>query len=307
MKTLTDLFEDYLDHLRSLQSSPWYIASNVSVGGMFLRWLETIGVRSADQLRRIHLEAWPKHLTGCRTYRGLPLKLNTFNKRLGVARLFMKYLAGQGCVPTAWVNVVRYVREPKMLPSSVLNHEQVRRLLQHVATTDAMGWRNRALLEVVYSAGLRASELLGLNVTDVDFAAGTALVLGKGRKQRVVPIGKTALRVLESYLRAVRPFLVRDPAEPALFLNHAGRRLNYQVLLRMVHRYAGQAGLEITVTPHTFRRSCTTELIRGGANLYHVKELLGHEKLDTLEHYTRLTIEDLKKTHARCHPRERNS
>ena len=138
------------------------------------------------------------------------------------------------------------------------------------------------MLEVLYSTGIRVGELLGLNVTDVDLDNATAVVLGKGNKQRVVPIGKTALRLLESYLKAVRPFLLSRADEPALFLNHAGQRMPY----------------------HTFRRSCTTELIRAGANLYHVKELLGHEDLETLKHYTKLTIEDLKATHARCHPRE---
>jgi site-specific recombinase XerD len=112
------------------------------------------------------------------------------------------------------------------------------------------------------------------------------------------------LRLLKSYLKAVRPFLLSQADEPALFLNHAGQRMPYHTFRRIVHRSAEAAGLEINVTPHTFGRSCTTELVRGGANLYHVKELLGHENLETLKHYTKLTIEDLKATHARCHPRE---
>jgi site-specific recombinase XerD len=141
-------------------------------------------------------------------------------------------------------------------------------------------------------------------VTDLDLDNATAVVLGKGNKQRMVPIGKTALRLLESYLKAVRPFLLSQADERALFLNRAGQRMPYHTFRRIVHRSAEAAGLDINVTPHTFRRSCTTELIRGGANLYHVKELLGHENLGTLKHYTKLTIEDLKATHARCHPRE---
>jgi len=108
------------------------------------------------------------------------------------------------------------------------------------------------------------------------------------------------------YLKAVRPFLLKKADEQALFLNQAGERMPYHTFRRMVQRYAQAAGLDIKVTPHTFRRSCTTELIRGGANLYHVKELLGHENLETLKHYTKLTIEVLKATHARCHPRERS-
>ncbi|MGH7945854.1 MAG: tyrosine-type recombinase/integrase [Opitutaceae bacterium] len=175
-----------------------------------------------------------------------------------------------------------------------LPHAQVKKLSAKIDTTSAEGFRDRAVLELLYSAGLRAAELLGLDVADVDLANATAIVMGKGRKQRVVPIGKTALRLLESYLRGVRPFLVRDANERALWLNHAGQRLRYAVLLRRVHEHADRLDLPVTVTPHTFRRSCTTELIRGGANLWHVKELLGHEHLDTLQHYAKLTIADLK-------------
>jgi site-specific recombinase XerD len=163
------------------------------------------------------------------------------------------------------------------------------------------------MLELLYSTGLRVSEMLGLNITDVDFTHATAIVLGKGNKQRVVPIGKTALRLTQSYLKAVRPFLVRDHGQVALFLDRFGKPMPYATFLRRVHRYTAQAGLDINVTPHTFRRSCTTELIRGGANLYHVKELLGHETLDTLKHYAKLTINDLKATHHKCHPRERGT
>ena len=112
---------------------------------------------------------------------------------------------------------------------------------------------------------------------------------------------------LENYVRAcVRSCLRAIPAEPALFLDERASRLPYHTLRRLVHACAQRAGLDVNVTPHTFRRSCTTELLRGGADMYHVKELLGHESLDTLKHYARLTIPDLKKAHQRCHPRERD-
>ncbi len=128
---------------------------------------------------------------------------------------------------------------------------------------------------------------------------------GKGDKQRVVPVGKTALRFLETYMVGIRPFLIKDKAEKALFVSVEGNRLSYGTYNTTIKRLAEKSGVDAYVTSHTFRRSCTTELIRGDANMYHVKELLGHESLDTLKHYARLTITDLKKTHARCHPRER--
>jgi integrase/recombinase XerD len=138
----------------------------------------------------------------------------------------------------------------------------------------------------------------------VDLVNASVRVWGKGSRERIVPIGKTALRLLESYLRAVRPYLLRDASEPAMFIAR-GQRLPYTSVLRVVHQYTDKLGLNVTVTPHTFRRSYTTELIRNGANVYHVKELLGHQDLHTLKHYARLNIGDLQKTHAQCHPRER--
>jgi integrase/recombinase XerC len=175
-----------------------------------------------------------------------------------------------------------------------------------VATDTAEGYRNRALLELLYSSGIRAAELLGLDLADLDFAGRTAMVMGKGRKQRVVPFGSTAARFLETYIKAIRPHFLSDASQSALFLDNAGRRLPYHSLRRIVHACSEGSGLDINVTPHTLRRSCTTELLRSGANMYHVKELLGHESLDTLKHYARLTITDLKRTHQRCHPRERD-
>jgi integrase/recombinase XerD len=295
-KTLTDLLMAYLAYGQSLRRSPYTLRSQRQHGQAFLEWLETTHViRTADRLRGDHLEAWQKHLAAHRTGRGQPLKARSLNKHIECLRGFLGYLAAHGHVLASLPQGLALVQEPRLLPGSVLDHAQVKRVLRSVNTTHAHGYRDRTLLELLYSTGLRAAELLGLNVGDVDLTHATALVTGKGNKQRLVPIGRTALRMLESYLRAVRPFLVRHLSEPALFLNRAGNRLPYHTFLQLVHRYADAQDLGVTVTPHTFRRSCTTELIRGGANLYHVKELLGHESLETLKHYTKLTIVDLKK------------
>lgn len=306
IKTLADLAAAYQAHRESLRLSPFLLRVTRYHLQNFADWLEnTYQIRTADRLQSQHLENWQKHWASRRTRRGLPLKPKSLNKQVESLRGFLKYLAGHGLILQALVDKLQYVKEPRLLPSSVLDHAQVKIVLKAVDTTHAEGCRDRAILELLYSSGVRARELVGLNVQDVHLDNATALVMGKGQKQRVVPIGKTALRQLESYIKAVRPFLVRDPGETALFVNHRGERLLYHTLLRLVHRQTAGQGLEVNVTPHTFRRSCTTELIRGGANLYHVKELLGHETLETLRHYTRLTIEDLKKTHAKCHPRER--
>lgn len=306
MKTLHEWLADYLAHAAALGKSPVYLRTVRFQALAFLRWLlESHQVATADLLRREHLDAWTKHLAAHRTAKGLPLKPRSVNKQIESVRGLLHWIGVRGIVPAALVDALIYVNEPQFLPTSILPHAQVKKLSAKIDTTDAAGFRDRAMIETLYSTGVRAAELCGLDVADVDLGNATAIVTGKGNKQRVVPIGKTALRLLESYLRGVRPFLIKKPGERALWLNRNGERVAYAVLLRRMHEHADRLDLPVTVTPHTFRRSCTTELIRGGANLWHVKELLGHEDLDTLHHYTKLTISDLKKTHARCHPRER--
>jgi len=162
------------------------------------------------------------------------------------------------------------------------------------------------MLELLYSSGLRAAELLGMDVDSVDLEHRVVTVVGKGRKGRVVPVGATALRFIESYLKAVRPPLATDPACQALFVDGTGKRLPYHTLRRIVLRAGADAGLVEPLTAHMFRRSCTSELVRGNANLYHVSRMLGHETLDTLRHYVRLNIADIQKTHRLTHPRERD-
>ena len=136
----------------------------------------------------------------------------------------------------------------------------------------------------------------------MDFTSATARCSARARKNGLVPIGRTALRLLESYLEAcARSCSGTRGSRPCSSI--AGAAAGLSKFLRLVHRHAARVGVAMTVTPHTFRRSCATEMIRGGANLYHVKDLLGHETLDTLRHYVKLNVEDLRKTLARCHPR----
>jgi integrase/recombinase XerC len=305
-KTLRQWLDSHLEYGRALNQSRFTLRARRYHGYNFLDWLEThYSVQTPDRLKSEHLEAWAKFLAGLTTCHGLPLKPKTTNKLIQSVRTFLRYLSERQLVPTSLVSALIYVKEPKLLPTSVLTHAQVKAMLQAIPTTDVVGWRDRAMLELLYSAGLRARELLGLNVADVDFKSATAIVFGKGQKERIVPIGKTALRLVESYVKGVRPFLLKDPKESAMFLNRVGKRFPYEALLRRVHFYSKGIGVNLNVTPHTFRRSCATEMIRAGANLYHVKDLLGHETLDTLRHYAKLNVEDLRKTLARCHPRER--
>jgi len=307
VKPLFELLDDYQVHRQARGYSPetLYKGRRNLLG--FLRWLATVHqVTTSGELGPRHLEAWQKRLHGYRTGRGLPFKPLSINKLIESVRGFLKFLTARGHVPGVLNGVLCSVKKPILLPTSVLTHAQVRKLLAHIPTSDPQGYRDRTLLELLYSTGIRRKEALQLKLTDIDFGHATALVMGKGSKQRVVPVGRTAMRHLETYVKAVRPFLQREASDQDLFLDRTGKVLTGPALRVRLLRYAASLDVPFAVTPHTFRRSCATELIRGGANLYHVKDLLGHEDLDTLKHYVKLTIADLKKTHEKCHPRERD-
>lgn len=307
MKTLADLSRSYYDHLRSIRISPETLRKTREKVSHFTSWLSrTAGIVTADDLRPGHLVAWHRHLAGIRTVKGHPLKARSINFYIVKIRGFIGYLAKNGYVQSGLLSALPFVKEPLRLPGNVLAHARMKKFLSGIATDSPAGQRDRAMFELLYSTGIRIGELLTLDVEHIDFTHRTAQVTGKGDKQRIVPIGRTALRYLASYIRAVRPYLLKSPLEKALFVNQAGRRLTYGNFRLILKAVSGRLKPEETVTAHTFRRSCTTELIRGGANMYHVKELLGHESLDTLKFYTRLTILDLKKTHEKCHPREKD-
>lgn len=297
----------YLDGQRTLGRSPVHLRVVGFQLRAFARWLDAAQPGAAvEDLQVGEVERWVRSLTTRASLRGGHLKPSSINKSIVVVRTFLQWLKRDGKVSSALAVAAVCVKEPRLLPQSVLTHQQMRTLLLRTKTDSSEGMRDRAMWELLYSSGVRVAELLGLNVGDLDLAASTALVTGKGDKQRIVPFGQTAARYVESYVRGIRPLLLMDTEERALWLTRNGRRVSYAACRRRLAEHAASLNLPCVVTPHTFRRSCTTELIRSGANLWHVKELLGHENLDTLHHYVRLTIIDLKKTHARCHPRERD-
>lgn len=302
----TALLDQHLERLRSLGFSPGTVRSRSYTVREFLRWLAAAhGVGTPERLTVDHLRSWQVALSRHRTSHGEALRPRSVNKKIEGVRRYLADLHELGQLSAPLAGTLQYVKEPKLLPRA-LRHEQVRELLQGIDITRPEGYRDRTMLELLYSSGLRAAELLGLDVDGVDFELQVVTVLGKGRKERVVPVGATALRFLEGYLRAVRPALVRDPACRALFVDAAGKRLPYHTLRRIVLRAGARAGLLEPLTAHMFRRSCTSELVRGNANLYHVSRMLGHEGLDTLRHYVRLNIADIQKTHRLTHPRERD-
>lgn len=225
----------------------------------------------------------------------------TLARQLSALRGLCRFLVRAGRLPANPVRAIRMPRRTRRLPRS-LTHEQIRALLASPPCADPVGLRDRALLEVLYGSGLRASEVVGLRVRDVQQEGRELRVVGKGGKERVVILTEAARRSLEAYLQRGRPQLVRGQEVEALFISVRGRPLSVRGLQYLVQRLVARwPGLR--ATPHTFRHTFATHLLEGGADLRVVQELLGHANLATTQIYTHLSRARLKEVYDRSHPR----
>ena len=227
----------------------------------------------------------------------------TVARRLASLRSFFKFGLREGWVATNPAKPLRNPRKGRNLPH-FLSAEDIGRLLATPPAQGRQGLRDRAILETMYSAGLRVSELVGLEDGDVDFEGGVLRVRGKGRRERLAPIGSFAADAVKQWL-AVRRLHVHEPTGPSapLFVNKFGRRLTTRSVARMLEKYLRQAGLDTRTTPHSLRHSFATHLLDRGADIRSVQELLGHKSLITTQIYTHLSTAALRQAYERAHPR----
>ena len=227
----------------------------------------------------------------------------TVARKVAAAKTFFSFLASEGRIKN---NPTKNVGSPKVgrsLPKPI-SISQVRRLLEQPAkrsTPEAV--RDRVMLELLYASGMRVSEIVSLNLGDVDTKEGYVRCFGKGHKERDIPIYEQIARTLDAYIKETRPKLVRNPNEQALFVNPRGERLTRQGLWQKLKDYAKAAELDIEITPHTLRHSFATHMLSGGADLRAVQELLGHANISTTQIYTHLTSEHVRRTYDKSHPR----
>jgi integrase/recombinase XerD len=230
----------------------------------------------------------------------------TLQRKVACLRSFYRHLRRQDLITDDPTVYLRAPKQSRRLPQ-VLSRDEVGRLLEAPRGTEPPALRDRALLELMYACGLRASEAIGLELGDVDLDTGILRARGKGSKERLVPIGSTASRAVVAYLGRGRPKLAGDRMEPALFLNHRGGRLTRQGLYKIVQRHARTAGLDGKMSPHTLRHTFATHLLAGGCDLRSLQEMLGHADIATTQVYTHLSAERLKDVYFDAHPRAKAS
>lgn len=298
-------YEQFKQHLEIRRYAVGTIQEYLQPLRDFFVFLEESGVKeiqdvTTDLIKDFQVYEYEK-LNKC----GRPNTAQTQNKYLRSAKLFFKFLREEGVQPNDPARDIHFAREPKNLPKDILVSPEVKKILKAPDTSTILGYRDRAMLEVLYSTGVRASELCRVEIGDVDTSEGYLRVnKGKDGKDRMVPLGKIACRYLENYIQAVRPKLITDPSFRPLFVTLRHQPFIRHVVRQMVKKYAKKAKVSKNVTSHTFRHTCATHMIQNGANIRYVQELLGHESLLTTQIYTHLTINDLKAAHKKCHPRE---
>ncbi len=226
----------------------------------------------------------------------------TINRKTACLRSFYRHLRREELIDADPTAALSPPTKSRKLPR-VLTYAEVKRLLESVDEADPIGLRDRALLEVMYGCGLRASETVGLDVNEVDLRRGFVRPHGKGNKERIVPLGRAAAAAVTRYLRTGRPELIGSRPQARLFVNFRGGPLTRQGLYKIIRRRAKEVGLEGRMSPHTLRHSFATHLLSGGCDLRSVQEMLGHADVATTQLYTHLSGERIKEVYFKSHPR----
>ena len=271
----------------------------------FLRWLrENIPVDSLADLTPAHLRAYQTAIYKSKTRRAnAPLSLYTISSILIPLRTFFRWLVRSGYLLADPSTSIALPKLPHQIPRGIPTPREVARIIAACPDTP-LGVRDRAVVELLYGAAIRNSELCALGQDDVDLECGTVRVHGKGGRERVVPCGAAAVSAIRAYLKTSRPRLARS-ATAALFISCRGRALRLQTPDDILRGRTRKAGIKKRIHPHLLRHACATHMLHGGANLRHVQAQLGHASLNTTQIYTHLTITDLRRVHAKTHPRER--
>ncbi|MGI6453377.1 MAG: site-specific tyrosine recombinase XerD [Syntrophomonadaceae bacterium] len=226
----------------------------------------------------------------------------TIARYLSSIKTFFKFLTLEGYINNNPTSDLETPRVRRRLPR-VLSREEVDKLLMQPKITLPLGIRDRTMLELLYGTGIRISELISLQVEDINLTVGFLRCLGKGRKERIIPVNQTSINWLNRYLSRSRNSLIKDPLERSLFLNARGKPMTRQGFFKILSGYANKAGLTKEVTPHTLRHSFATHLLENGADLRAVQEILGHSDISTTQIYTHLTRSRLREVYQRYHPR----
>lgn len=291
------IVQAFLDHLlveRGLS------ANTISAYGRdlngFIRYLLDLHISSFDDLTDDILAGY------INTLRTSGISPNSISRKVSAIRTFCKFLCREGYSKRDYTANLEGMRNIQRLPN-ILDVDEVSRLLEQPQTNTPAGVRDRAMLETMYASGLRVSELINLRLSDVNLTAGFIRCIGKGSKERIIPIGSVAIDYINKYLLSGRGAFVKSGSNEFLFLTNRGRSMTRVYFWKLVKKYAAMAGITKHLTPHTLRHSFATHLLQGGADLRSIQEMLGHQDISTTQIYTHISRNKLKETYRKTHPR----
>ena len=293
MLDLIGAYEKYLSKVKKASSNT--IASYLRDIRQFADWLHRVEEIDVVDATQLNISNYLSHLeedgrSGA-----------TVSRNLASLKNFYSYVVSTGFLEQTPVTNIRVDRGEKKLPQ-ILTGREIELLLSQPACVDAKGFRDKAMLEVMYATGIRVTELIDLDVDDVNLELGT-IKCGGPKKSRSIPLYPAALKALSAYLTDIRITMISDPDEPALFVNINGARMSRQGFWKILKHYQGTAHIEKEITPHTLRHSFAVHLLENGADLGSVQELMGHSDISSTQMYTQMINQKLKSVYAKCHPR----
>ena len=294
MLDLVSAYEAYLTKVK--QASNNTVSSYIRDIRQFSDWLHTSGETELLNVSQQNIRDYLQHLQDSGKSGA------TASRALASLKNFFAYLVSSGQISEApSVSDIHIERGEKKLPQ-ILSGKEVELLLAQPTSTDPKGFRDKAMLEVMYATGIRVTELIELNVDDVNLELSIIKCSG-AKKSRIIPLYPAALRALSVYLRDVRDLMVCDPSETALFVNISGVRMSRQGFWKILKHYQTKAGIEKEITPHTLRHSFAVHLLENGADLGSLQELMGHSDISSTQMYTHMVNQKLKSVYEKCHPK----
>ncbi len=294
MKALIKEFLDYLSIERGLSKNT--LESYGRDLGKYSAYFKEQGIENPDGVKRQDIQNF------LMTLKDGKLNASSIARNLVAIKVFHRYLTTQRYIKEDVTSVLETPKLWKTLPD-VLDLSEVEAIIEKPNTLKKQGLRDRAALELMYATGMRVSELVNLKVSDIHMDAGFVRCIGKGQKERVIPVGRKAKEALRKYLEKARPKFLKNKVSTALFLTRLGKSMSRQSFWMIIKRYVREARIKKRVTPHTFRHSFATHLLQRGADLRVVQELLGHTDISTTQIYTHIDKERLKQIHQKFHPR----
>jgi integrase/recombinase XerD len=303
---LAALMEKHLEALRARNYSEYTVKSRRVHLGFFVGWCRDRGITEPTEVTRPILEHYQRFLFHYRQKNGNPLTFRSQHSRLVPLRVWFRWLARQHYILHNPASELELPRMEHRLPKAVLSASEVEQVLAQPDVGDPLGLRDRALMETLYSTGMRRLELANLKLYDLDTERGTvAIRQGKGKKDRVIPIGERAAAWVEKYIRESRPVLVTEPDDHTLFLSNAGEPFSLDHLSNLVRTHVDASGIGKRGACHMFRHVCATLMLENGADIRYIQQMLGHSDLKTTQIYTHVSIRQLKRIHAATHPAAR--